>query len=69
MQDRYHYEEVGGFVVDNWDYGAIITSIKHQRLGHFIVDLLNQHQRETNEKEQEIRKLREYIKERYDEDV
>ena len=40
--DRYSYESVGGFVVDNEDHKAIITAIKHQRLGMFIVDMLNE---------------------------
>ena len=49
--DRYSYESVGGFVVDNEDHKAIITAIKHQRLGMFIVDMLN-------EKENKIKQLK-----------
>lgn len=49
--DRYRYEEVGGFIVDTEDYNATITSIQHQRLGNFVVKMLN-------EKENEIRKLK-----------
>lgn len=50
--DRYSYESVGGFVVDNEDHKAIVTVIKHQRLGMFIVDMLN-------EKERQIKQLKE----------
>lgn len=49
--DRYEYEESTGFIVDNEKYGAIIMSIKHQRLGKQVVKMLN-------EKEDEIRKLK-----------
>ena len=49
--NRYEYEESTGFIVDNENYGAVITSIKHQRLGKQIVEILN-------EKENEIRKLK-----------
>ncbi len=49
--DRYEYEESTGFIVDNENDGAIMTSIKHQRLGKQVVKILN-------EKEDEIRKLK-----------
>ena len=54
MRERYRYDAVSGFIVDTDDYDAIITSIKHQRLGHFIVKLLN-------EKEATIRDLKKQL--------
>lgn len=54
MRDRYEYDATFGFIVDKDDHNAIITSIKHQRLGYFIVKLLN-------EKETTIRDLKKQL--------
>lgn len=54
MRDRYEYDAISGFIVDTDDYDAVITSIKHQRLGYFIVKLLN-------EKEATIRDLKKQL--------
>lgn len=54
MRDKYEYDATFGFIIDKDDHNAIITSIKHQRLGYFIVKLLN-------EKEATIRDLKKQL--------